>query len=131
MTSPTSYSNFQPQGRHTVTPRIIVPDAAGLVAFIKQVFGASGDYRSDVPTELRIGDSVVMVSDAGARHPMLACLYVYVEGVDDTWRRAVAAGAHSIEAPSDMPYGDRRGMVKDRWGNNWQIAARLKEHTAA
>ena len=72
-----------------------------------------------------------MISDAGARDPMLACLYVYVENVDETWQRAVAAGADSIEAPSDLPYGDRRGMVKDRWGNNWQIATRLKGHTAA
>jgi PhnB protein len=122
----TGRSHFQPQGWHTVTPRIIVSDAQRLVAFVKEVFGASGDYRSDVPTELRIGDSIVMISDAGVRAPMLCCLYVYVENADDTWRRAVAAGASSIETPSDMSYGDRRAMVKDQWGNAWQIATRLK-----
>jgi PhnB protein len=126
MTQVTDRSHFQPQGWRTVTPRIIVPDAEGLVAFVKQVFSASGDYRPDVPTELRIGDSIVMISDAGVRDRMLSCLYVYVENADETWRRAVAAGARSIETPSDMPYGDRRGMVKDQWGNTWQIATRLK-----
>jgi PhnB protein len=118
-------AHFKPAGWPTVTPRIIVPDAAGLVDFIKQVFNASGDYRPQAPAELNIGDSIVMVSDAGVREQMLACLYVYVENADDTWRRAVAAGALAMEAPSDMPYGDRRGMVKDRWGNTWQIATRI------
>jgi uncharacterized glyoxalase superfamily protein PhnB len=36
--------------------------------------------------------------------------------------QAIAAGAQSIEAPSDMPYGDRRATVSDAWGNLWQIA---------
>jgi PhnB protein len=67
-----------------------------------------------------------MVSDAGVREQMLSCLYVYVENADVTWQRAVTAGALSLEAPSDTPYGDRRGMVKDRWGNLWQIATRLR-----
>ena len=37
-------------------------------------------------------------------------------------RRALQAGARSLEEPSDTPYGDRRGMIKDEWGNTWQIA---------
>jgi PhnB protein len=102
-----------------------VTDAAGLVEFIKKVFNATGDYRAQAPAELRIGDSIIMVNDAGVREPMLSCLYVYVEDADDTWRRAVAAGAQSLEPPSDTPYGDRRGMVKDSWGNTWQIATRI------
>jgi PhnB protein len=117
-------ARFKPAGWPSVIPRIIVPDAAGLVEFIKQVFNATGDYRPQAPAELKIGDSIIMVGDAGVREQMFACLYVYVENADDTWRRAVAAGALSLEAPSDTPYGDRRGMVKDRWGNTWQIATR-------
>ena len=116
---------FQPAGWHTVTPRIIVSDAAMLVDFVKGVFGATGDYRSGAPAEMRIGDSIIMISDAGVRKPMPSCLYVYVENADETWQRAVGAGAQSVEAPSDMPYGDRRAMVKDPWGNTWQIATRM------
>lgn len=117
-------SDFQPAGWHTVTPRIIVPGADKLVEFVKHVFGATGQYHAQAPAELRVGDSIIMVSGAGVRDPMPACLYVYVENADVTWQRAMEAGAQSIEAPSDMPYGDRRGMVKDQWGNIWQIATR-------
>jgi PhnB protein len=115
-------SKFQPVGWHTVTPRIIVPGADKLVDFVKVVFGATGDYRPEAPAELRIGDSIIMISDAGVREPMAACVYIYVENADEIWQRAVKAGAQSIEAPLDTPYGDRRAMVKDAWGNTWQIA---------
>lgn len=117
-------SMYKPSGWPTVTPRIIVADAENLVDFVKQVFGATGDYHLQAPAELRIGDSIIMISEAGVRDTMLACLYVYVESADATWRRAIDAGARSIEAPLDTPYGDRRGMVKDQWGNTWQIATR-------
>jgi uncharacterized glyoxalase superfamily protein PhnB len=56
---------------------------------------------------------------------MPAFLYVYVPDTDTTYQRALAAGALSLEEPRDLPYGDRRGMVKDRWGNVWQIATPL------
>jgi PhnB protein len=118
--------DFKPRGWLTVTPRIVVPDARGLVKFIQDVFGATGDYRSDTPAILHIGgDSMIMVSDAGARDTGVAFLYVYVADTDETYRRAISAGAQSLEEPSDLPYGDRRGMVQDRWGNTWQIATRL------
>jgi uncharacterized glyoxalase superfamily protein PhnB len=125
MTQSNATAAFKPEGWHSVTPRIIVPDAAGLVEFIRRVFDASGDYSPHAPAEIRIGDSIVMISDAGIRDRVPACLYLYVENADVTWRRAVAAGAQSLEAPFDTPYGDRRGMVKDGWGNTWQIATRM------
>lgn len=118
----TNRSHFVPEGWHTITPRVVVHDAKQLVKFLKQVFGATGDYRQAVPSEVRIGDSVVMISDAGMRSPMSAFLYVYVSDTDATYQRALDAGACSLEEPSDMPYGDRRCMVEDKWGNTWQIA---------
>ena len=117
--------NFQPDDWHTVTPRIVVREPEKLVAFIKYVFHARGEFSLGRPAEIRIGDSVVMVSDgAGVRDPVSAFLYVYVEDTDSTYERAIASSAISIERPSDMPYGDRRAMVKDPWGNYWQIATR-------
>lgn len=123
-------SNFQPAGYHTVTPRIIVPGAEKLVEFVKNVFGATGQHHPHAPAELRLGDSIVMISDAGVRETMTACLYVYVENADAAWQRAVQAGAQSIESPLNTPYGDRRAMVKDPWGNTWQIATRRPERNA-
>jgi len=94
------------------------------------VFGATGDYRDSRPTELTIGDSIVMIADASARRHAPAFLYVYVAAAEATYQRALDAGAVSVEPPSDMPYGDRRGMVEDRWGNVWQIAAHRQRRPA-
>ena len=116
-------NKFKPDGWPTVTPRVFTDDVAGLVRFLKTVFGAGGELQSGAPTEMTIGDSVVMISDGGgAREAMPACLYVYVENADETYTRAMAAGAQSIEPPADMPYGDRRATVRDLWSNIWQIA---------
>lgn len=107
-----------PTGWHTITPRIVVDDVAALFTFLKRVFGASGDFNPDAPTQVRIGDSLLMLSTAGARDTFPAFLYVYVEDVDATCQRALDAGAMSMEPAWDTPYGDRRGMVRDPWGND-------------
>ena len=125
MKQTTTRSHFAPEGWHTVTPRIVAHDARQLVAFLRDVFGATGEYRETMPSEVRIGDSTVMISDAGIRRPMTAFLYVYVDDTDATYQRAVDAGARSLEEPSDLPYGDRRCMLEDKWGNTWQVATRL------
>jgi PhnB protein len=118
---------YQPDGWHTVTPRIIVRDPQGLITFLKKVFRAHGEFQPGRPAEIRIGDSVVMVSDGdGFRELRPAFLYVYVEDADATYAKALAADAVSLEAPADMPYNDRRAMVKDPWGNTWQIATHLR-----
>lgn len=116
-------TRFQPDGWRTVTSRIFTSDVDGLVAFLRAVFDARGELHSGRPAEMRIGDSMVMVSDGGgSRDPSSACLYVYVGNVDGIYDRALKSGAVSIEAPVDMPYGDRRATVQDPWGNVWQIA---------
>jgi len=116
-----------PVGWHSVTPRLVAHDVARLVQFLKQAFGATGDVHSDIPCEIRIGDSLVMVSGVGPRDAMPAFLYLYVDDIDATYQRALTAGAQSLEEPQDMPYGDRRGMVKDPAGNIWQIATHNEE----
>ena len=127
----TARSSFTPEGWPTVTPRIVVHDAKALVEFLKQVFSATGEYRQELPSEIRIGESVIMVSDAGIRSPMSAFLYVYVNDTDAAYRRALEAGARTVEEPSDLPYGDRRCMIEDKWGNTWQIATHLGNHGSA
>ena len=114
---------YRPEGWPAVVPRIFVADAPGLIDFMRTVFGATGEDRHG-PAEIWIGDSVVLVSDDSARGKVPACLYVYAPDADACFGRAVAAGAEVVEPPIDMPYGDRRATVRDRWGNLWQIATR-------
>jgi PhnB protein len=118
-----------PEGWHSVTPRLVVHDAAMMVEFLRQAFGATGDFRTDSPSVIKIGDSLVMVSSVGPRDAMAAFLYLYVDDIDKTYQRALEAGAVSLEEPRDVPYGDRRGMVKDPCGNIWQIATHKEDVT--
>jgi PhnB protein len=113
-----------PEGFHTVTPRIFVRDPVAAVEFLRSVFDATGDVPAGRPAEIRIGDSVVMVAAVGEREPFPAFLYVYVDDADARYHRALAAGAVSVEEPVDTPYGDRRAMVRDPFGNVFQVAHR-------
>jgi uncharacterized glyoxalase superfamily protein PhnB len=105
-----------------VTPRIVVADVEAQVEFLRAVFDANGEVTPGVPAEVRIGDSLIMVSEATGREPFAAFLHVYVDDADRTYDRALAAGATTVEAPLDTPYGDRRAMVRDPFGNVLQIA---------
>jgi PhnB protein len=115
-------SKHVPVGWPTLIPRIAVDEAEALVEFIQHVFGAVGRFRPERPSELRIGDSMVMVGSTVDRRAMPAFLYVYVEDTDRVFQRALDRGAKSLEEPQDMPYGDPRAMVRDPWDNTWQIA---------
>ena len=82
-----------------------------------------------LPPILWVSTSLCMVSSSSMNHLAMPgdsggpwMNHVYVEDTDATWRRALESGATSLEAPREMPYGDRRAMVRDRWGNTWQIA---------
>lgn len=114
-----------PAGFHTVTPRMVVPDVAHQVGLLRAAFDAIGELEEDRPAEMRIGDSVIMVSAVGDRELFPAFLYLYVDDADRAYERAIDAGASSLEAPLDTPYGDRRAMVRDPAGNVFQIAHRL------
>jgi PhnB protein len=118
-------SNGTREGYHTITPRIVVDDVAAQVQFLRLVFGARGEVEPNRPAEMRIGDSLLMVTSATERERFPAFLYVYVSQADEVYTRAIAAGATPLEAPIDTPYGDRRGMVRDPFGNIFQIAHRI------
>jgi uncharacterized glyoxalase superfamily protein PhnB len=110
------------EGYHSVTPRIVVTDVDAQVEFLRATFDATGVVEVGRPAEIRIGDSLVLVTGSTARDLFPAFLYVYVADADESYRRAIAAGADTIEAPLDTPYGDRRAMVRDPFGNIFQIA---------
>jgi len=113
-------------GYHTITPRVVVDDVAAQVDFLRVVFDATGEVSPERPAEISIGDSLIMVAPATQRALFPAFLYIYVEDADETFRRALAVGATSLEAPFDTPYGDRRAMVRDPFGNVFQIAHQVR-----
>jgi uncharacterized glyoxalase superfamily protein PhnB len=123
-----------PFGYHTATPYLNVKAAAGLIVFMQQVFDAevaqrlTGPDREVAHAELRIGDSLIMLSEASDHWPpMPAAVHLYVDDADASYRRALAAGAVSLLEPSDQFYGDRMAGVKDPFGNVWWLATRLED----
>lgn len=119
-----AHGSQPPAGYHSVTPRMIVSDAEDEVEFLRACFGASGDVVAGRPAEIQIGDSLVMVSDTSERDAFPALLYIYVDDADDTYRRGLGAGATTVEQPRDVPWGDRRAIIQDKYGNVFQIAHR-------
>jgi PhnB protein len=114
-------------GYRSVTPRLVVDDVEAQVHFLREVFAATGAVEPGRPANIHIGDSVVMVSSTAEREPFPAFLYMYVDDADETFQRAVDAGAEVLEEPLDTPYGDRRAMVRDPFGNILQIAHPVSE----
>ena len=94
-------SRFTPERWQTVTPRIVVEGVPELVEFLQSVFDATGAYTADRPTVMKIGSSMVMISEPAVRKPMPAFLYVYVDDADEKYRRAsMPARLHSRNHPT-------------------------------
>lgn len=128
----TKNTNPVPDGYHTVTPYLVVPGVAKLIVFLKQAFDAQEIERHERPdgtvqhAEVRIGDSIIMMGEPQPpQKPMPAMIYLYVADADALYQRALMAGATSVRAPADQPYGDRTGGVQDSCGNQWWVATRL------
>ena len=123
-----------PEGFHTVTPYLVVQGVPRLVDFLKGAFDAQEIMRMPRPdgtimhAEVRIGDSVVMMGEAmGDFKPMPGSLYLYVADTDDTYQRALQAGATSTMEPADQFWGDRHAGVVDPVGNHWWIATHTED----
>jgi PhnB protein len=121
-----------PPGFHTVTPFLTLADAPRFIDFAARAFGAREVARVMRPgggvrhAQIEIGDSRVMMGEAnGEWKAMQSFLHLYVPDVDALYARAVRAGAVSMQAPSDQPWGDRMALVKDPFGNLWGIATHV------
>lgn len=130
-TATTTATPYIPAGFSSITPYVIVQGADRFVDFVKQSFGAEELFRKARPdgtimhAELRIGDSILERSDGSEVMPAPPiALHLYVPDADASYARAMAAGAKSLIAPTDMPYGDREADVTDPFGNNWYIGTR-------
>ena len=131
-----------PEGYSTVTPYLIVHDAAGALEFYKKAFGATELMRFGGPggkighAEIQIGTSRVMLAD---EHPEMGALSprtiggsagglaLYVEDVDARFQQAVAAGGKVLRAVADQFYGDRSGTLEDPFGHKWTLATHKED----
>jgi PhnB protein len=131
-----------PDGYHTLTPFLTVRDASRAIEFYKAAFGATERGVAKSPdgkvmhAELKIGDSIIMLSDEfpefGSLSPQSIGgsgmgLHIYLDGVDAAFDRAVKAGAQ-VEMPvMDQFWGDRYGRLKDPFGHKWSIGTHVKD----
>jgi len=131
-----------PEGFHTVTPYLVVRDAAGAIDFYKQAFGAEELFRLEGPpgkighAEIKIGDSIIMLADemesGNCRSPQslggtAVNILLYVKDVDQVFNQAVAAGAEVAMPLADMFWGDRYGQVTDPFGHSWALATHKED----
>ncbi len=130
-------TNPIPEGCHSITPYLTVPDAGRLVEFLKQAFNGierAKFLRPDgtvLHAQVRVGDSLLMISEPqGQWKPRASMLYYYVADIDATYKQALKAGATSVIEPIDMFYGDRHACVRDVAGNDWWIATRIEDVSA-
>ena len=117
---------------NTITPYLIATGADRLIEFMKATFGAEERSRHLTPdgrimhAEVRIGDSVLAISDGSPEYPSRpTALHVYVRDPDAAYRKAIELGAISLKEPVNQEYGDREASIRDFAGNNWYIAAHL------
>lgn len=125
--------SYIPKGLHNVNVYMHPLRAEPVIAFVKRAFGAEEIAKYASPegvvrhAEIRVGDAVLEMGEAnGPYQPMPSTFYLYVPDVDATYRKALSAGAKSIQEPADQPYGDRNAGVADVFGNTWYIATHIR-----
>lgn len=129
-------------GMHTITPHIVVSDAADAADWYKQVLGAEERSRIELPggrlmqVELWFGDSAVMLADEFPELDVLSplsvggtatVLHLYTNDVDALWKRAVDAGAEVRQPLQDVFWGERYGQITDPYGHRWGLAQHLRD----
>ena len=133
-----------PERLHTVTPRLVVDDADAAIELYRTAFGAeklgephAGPDGKVVHAEIRIGDSVVYLTDEGEERNgvapgstsgrVTAVMAITVPDVDRLWEQAVAAGCEVIYPLADQFYGDRSGRLRDPFGHQWMLSMHIED----
>src|SRR5690606_37249889 len=127
----------------SITPYLMVPSGHEAIRLYGQVFGASEHLKLTTPdgrqvlhAEVKIGDAIIMIADitpdmdvpsiSSQQWPPISMM-LYVEDVDQVYRRAVDAGFASEMDPADMFYGDRTCKVRDPYGHRWAISTHIED----
>ncbi len=127
-----------PKGFNTVTPTVILKDAAKAIDTYKKAFGAVEKHRMTCPESgkvmhacLGIGDSNIFLGDESPQCSVAASdsvrFYVYTDDVDSAFKKAKSAGLEEVTTPEDMFWGDRTGTVRDKWGVHWTLATHVRD----
>ncbi len=131
-----------PQGYHSVTPYLVMKNAAAAIEFYKKAFGAVELFRMPAPggkvghAEIKIGDSPVMLADEypdlGFKGPESlggtpVILMIYVNDVDKIYPQAIAAGGKELRPLQTQFYGDRSGTLSDPFGHMWTICTHVED----
>ena len=123
------------EGMHSITPHLVVRDAAKAIDFYKRAFGAQEVMRHDDPSgkimhaEIKIGDSILLLADeypgmgnpAPGKEGSPVVLNLYSDDVDAMWNRATGAGATVTMPLDDQFWGDRYGQIRDPFGHAWAL----------
>jgi PhnB protein len=120
-------NTYIPEGMRVVTPFLHPVGAPALIDFMKEAFGAEEVSRHASPEGMiqhavvRIGDSLIEMGEAhGDAQPMPPALFMSLDNLEESYERALKAGAISLQPPKDQAYG-RTAWVKDNWGNIWYL----------
>ena len=131
-----------PEGYHSVTPYLVIKNAAAAIEFYKKAFGAVELFRMPAPgskirhAEIKIGDSPVMLADEypdmGFKGPESfggtpVSLMIYVDDVDKIYPQAIAAGGKELRPLQNQFYGDRSGTLIDPFGHVWMIGTHVED----
>jgi PhnB protein len=131
-----------PDGYHTVTPYLIVNDAARALEFYKKALAATELLRFPGPdgkimhAEIQVGDSPIMLADEMPGTPYRSpksfggtpvSVMLYVEDVDAFFNRCIAAGGKVQRPVEDQFYGDRTGTFEDPFGHVWSVATHKED----
>ena len=131
-----------PEGYHSVTPYLVMKNAATAIEFYKKAFGAVELLRMAAPggkighAEIKIGDSPVMLADEypdmGFKGPESlggtpVSLMIYVDDVDKIFPQAIAAGGKEVRPLQNQFYGDRSGTLTDPFGHVWTISTHVED----
>ena len=136
-------NSYLPDGYTSVTPYLVVKDAARALAYYHQAFDAKVMLRLEEPSgrvghaEMKIGNAIIMLAD---EFPPLAVspetvggsgvsLYIYVEDVDSFTEKAIAEGLEVLKPVADQFYGDRTGHFKDPFGHLWAFGTHIEDLT--
>jgi PhnB protein len=136
--------SYIPKDYNSVTPYLVIKNAAQAIEYYKKVFGATETVRMNGPdgkvghAELKIGNSHIMLAEenpsmgaghlsAGSIGASPVSLYVYLPNVDEVVKRATTEGAKLLKPVQDQFYGDRNGFIQDPYGHLWGIATHVED----